>query len=220
MFVGSGGPARNVGPTRTEKERERALRYSRNKHAKAADIGDLPKVKDPERRERCRWDLHAFLREYFPNSTGLSPFCDSQISAIKRIENAALNDGRVLNLQPRGFAKSTVSENATLWMMLYGHRRFVMFIAATSELAIGAIDSLQNELEGNELLAEDFPEVCLPIRHGEGKPQKYKSQTYNGERTAVTWTKDTIVLPTMPGADGSGSVVRAAGLLGATRGAR
>jgi hypothetical protein len=76
-----------------------------------ADIGTLPDVVSPERKEFCRLDLLGFLTSYFPETTGLKPFSGEQKAAIERIQIAMLQGGsRVLNLFPRGFAKTTISE--------------------------------------------------------------------------------------------------------------
>ena len=58
---------------------------------------------------------------------------------------------------------STLAETAAVWAMLYGHREFITLIGATESAALELLDSLKTELEVNERLAEDFPEVCYPV---------------------------------------------------------
>ena len=192
--------------------------YSRRKTSAGAEIGSLPDVVNPERKESCRLDLHLFLTTYFPNSTGLRPFGVDQVRAIKRIETCILTGGRFSQAFPRGFAKTSITEGAAMWATSYGHRRFVPIFGATDTLACSNLESIKREFQENELLAEDFPEVCFPIAALEGRPQRCSSQTMDGSPTYITWTADKIVFPTVPGARSSGSIITAHGLTSASRG--
>jgi hypothetical protein len=191
---------------------------SRELTASVADIGALPPVVNPVRKEACRYDLFLFLTTYFPNSTGLKPFSEDHRRVIERIQRCILEGGRFVNAVYRGFAKTTISENAALWATLYGHRRFVPIFGADQSAADGIIDSLKRELESNDLLLEDFPEVCYPVRALEGKSQRQHSQTHQGELTHVRWTADRIVFPTIAGSQASGSILCAHGLTSSIRG--
>jgi hypothetical protein len=197
---------------------DRQRRYERRKSAERAEIGDIPAVKNPKRREKCRLDLNLFLVTYFPATTGLNPFSDDHDRIIARIQDCGINGGKFLNVVYRGFAKTTISENAALWAILYGHRRFVAIFGGGAKNADGNIDSLKQELSENDLLYEDFPEVCHAIRALEGKPQRCASQTYQGELTHIEWTADRIVLPSIPGSVASAGVISAHGITAASRG--
>jgi hypothetical protein len=215
---------------------ERQRRYDRRKSSESADIGKIPRVANPQRRESCRLDLHRFLTHYFPLSTGQSPFSSDHVRAISRLQECILEGGRFGEAMFRGSAKTTIGENATLWATLYGHRRFVPILGSDAKAAESNIDSIQLELSENDLLYADFPEVCHAVRALEGKPQRCASQTHRpgnvegfepGEdvapaQTHIVWTSDTIVLPTIILPDGpsgsSGAIITAHGLLGASRG--
>ena len=106
----------------------------------------------------------------------------------------------------------------TRMFMLYGHREFVTLIGATESAALEMLDSIKTELEVNEKLAEDFPEVCFPIGQLEGIANRCAGQLYLGERTRITWTSNEIVLPTIAGGRASGIIVRVAGITGRVRG--
>ncbi|MGN6543771.1 MAG: terminase gpA endonuclease subunit [Aureliella sp.] len=203
-----------------QRDRDRLAKRSRDKYAAASEVGSIPAPEDPARRERCSQDLLAFLVEYFPNSTGLAPFGDRQIKAIRQLEHAILHHGRTLNLLPRGYCKSSISEGACIWAAVYGHRRFILFFGANDDSAKSGIESIQTELNSNELLKADFPEVCLPIEKIQGKSQRCGSQTHNGKLTHIEWTSDKIVLPMVEGSLASGVVICALGLLSASRGKR
>jgi hypothetical protein len=198
--------------------REAAAKRSRERTIAVADIGDLPALIDPDRRDRCRLDLKLFLATYFPASTGLKPFSQSHTDAISRIQQCAIDGGLFVQAFPRGFAKTTISENAALWAVLYGHRRFVPIFASGADGSAGNIDSIKLELSENELLYADFPEVCHAVRALEGKPQRCGSQTYQGQQTHIEWRADTIVLPTIPGSVASGAIIAACSIMAASRG--
>ena len=205
-----------------DQHRTAAAERSRQRSADAADIGPPPPVVDPERKERCRFDLLEFLVTYFPNSTGLNPFSDDHKRAIKSLELAILKGGRYINAVYRGFAKTTISENAAIWATLYGHRRFVAIIGSTGEAADENIEAIQTELASNDLLYQDFPEVCHAIVALENKQQRCKTQTIQGQLTYIKWNADKLVFPTVV-IDGkqtecSGAIIQGCGLTGRVRG--
>ena len=74
------------------------------------------------------------------------------------------------------------------------------------------------ELDGNDLLLEDFPEVVFPIQALDGIANRCNGQLYQGERTHIGWTAKQIVLPTVPGSIASGAMIKVAGITGRIRG--
>lgn len=203
-----------------EQNRENAARRSREAFAAKAEIGPLPEVVDPERKAACRTDLLAFLTTYFPLSTGLGPFSDDHKRMIARLQRCILFGGMMVQAVYRGFAKTTIGENACLWAALYGHRKFIPLVGADNDAAVSNLDSIKSELEDNDLLYEDFPEACHCVRALEGRTQRAASQTIDGELTKLGWTADEIVLPTVAGSDSSGVCVRPQSLLSFNRGAK
>ena len=181
------------------------------------DIGELPEVVNPERKKKCRTDFRMFCEEYFPETFSLA-WSPDHLKAIHKIETAVLKGGLFALAMPRGSGKSSLTEVAAIWAMLYGHREFIMLIGATESAALELLDSLMTEFEVNEHLAEDFPEVCFPIQQLDGIANRCAGQLYHGERTRITWTSNEIVLPTIKGSAASGIVVRVAGITGRIRG--
>jgi len=177
--------------------REKMAQRSRDVMKATSDIGVLPPVKYPVRRESCRLNLLQFLTTYFPESTGLKPFSSGHSRVISRIEHCILRGGRFVEAVYRGWAKSTILENSFIWASVYGHRRFVPLFSANRELAATSLNSIKLELAENDLLFEDFPEVCHPIRSLEGNSQRCKSQRHDGELTYIEWKEKVIVLPTI-----------------------
>lgn len=183
----------------------------------ARDIGELPEVVNPERKEACRLDFRLFCETYFSHSFPLA-WSDDHLRIISRIENSTLHGGLFAMALPRGSGKTTLCEIASVWCMLYGHIPFVALIGATESAAQEMLLSVKTEIETNEILAEDFPEVCFPIAKLGGIPNRCAGQLYKGQRTRIVWTSDELVLPTIEGSAASGMIVRVAGLTGRVRG--
>ena len=211
-------PEEFVSTARSYEERKEAERQ-RNAAISAAgrDISPLPDVVNPERKKSCERNFQLFCECYFPEtySLGWSP---DHLKAIEKIETAVLSGGLFALAMPRGSGKSTLAETAAIWSMLYGHREFVTLIGATESAALEMLDSIKTELEVNENLAADFPEVCYPIEQLDGIANRCAGQHCNGERTRITWTSNEIVLPTIKDSKASGIIVRVAGITGRVRG--
>ena len=181
------------------------------------DIGPLPEVVNPDRKAACERNFQLFCESYFPETYALA-WSPDHLKVIEKIETAVLRGGLFALALPRGSGKTTITESAALWSMLYGHREFVVLIGATESAALELLDSLKTELEVNERLAEDFPEVCYPVAQLEGIANRCAGQLYKGERTRITWTSNEIVLPTIKDSKASGIIVRVAGITGRIRG--
>ena len=130
---------------------------------------------------------------------------------IAKIEQAVLEGGLFAMAMPRGSGKTSLCETACLWALLYGHREFVALIGSDEEHAANMLDSIKVELEANERLLEDFPEVVFPIRSLEGIHQRASGQLCQGKQTHIGWTAKEIVLPTMPESKASGGIIRRPG---------
>lgn len=181
------------------------------------DIGPVPKPKNVRRRNRCRRDLEDFARTYFPARFPL-PFSTDHLRAIRLLQSAILDGGQFAVAMPRGSGKTTICEVACLWALLYGHRRFVFLIASDAAAAESLCESLRAELEGNDELAEDFPDAVYAIRRLNGIARRAEGQTSEGNRTYLVWTKNVVRLPCT--APGGGSLIRTAGITGRIRGAK
>jgi hypothetical protein len=196
-----------------EAARERQAGLSRS----GRDIGPIPDVVDPARRERAALDLEFFYLAYFPQTFPL-PFSPDHKRAIAKAKQATLLGGLFALAMPRAGGKTSMCERLAIWAVLYGHRSFVPLLGSSEKRAGDLLASIKGELETNELLLEDFPEVCHPIRCLEGIANRCKGQLCGGERTRITWTANKLVLPTVAGSVASGAVITVAGLTGSIRG--
>src|SRR5262249_51923228 len=84
--------------------------------------------------------------------------------------------------------------------------------------AMDMLDSIKMELDGNDLLLEDFPEAVYPIQRLDGIANRANGQLYKGQRTHIGWTAREIVLPSMPNSSASGAIIKVAGITGRVRG--
>jgi hypothetical protein len=220
-------------PYEAVKERSRARNLALSLAGR--DIGDLPNVADPVRKARAAGDFRYFCDSYFPLTFHL-PWSRDHLQVIARIEQAVLRGGLFAMAMPRGSGKSTISECACIWAVLYGHREFVCLIGSDEGHAMDMLDAIKMELDGNDLLLADFPEAVYPIQALDGIANRCNGQLYKGERTHIGWTAREVVLPTLK-PDGwlqredlrsfvrddgtskaSGAIIKVAGITGRIRG--
>jgi len=205
------------GLTGYEAMKERARQRNAMLSLSGRDIGDLPEVADPARKQKAARDFRFFCETYFPQTFHLK-WSDDHLKVIAKIEQAVLEGGLFAMAMPRGSGKTSLCETACLWALVYGHREFVALVGSDEEHAAGMLESIKAELENSEILGADFPEVCHPIRSLEGIHQRASGQLYQGKQTHIGWTAREIVLPTIPGSAASGSIIRVAGITGRIRG--
>ena len=63
-----------------------------------------------------------------------------------------------------GSGKTTLCETACLWAILIGARPFVCLIGSDEGHAMDMLESIKTELDANELLLADYPEIHGAIR--------------------------------------------------------
>lgn len=199
--------------TAAKSEAERAAAW-KERHA---NIGQPPPVEDPERRERCARDLALFGTTYCSDSLLHAP-SSHMLRFVRAIEDALLNGGKVHVRFPRGKGKTTWIKIATLWALSYGHRRYVVIVAATAKKAQRLLKEIYRQIRFGEEYHADFPEVSHPFRALNNIPQRAKSQHIDGLKTAIEIASDRLRFPTVTGSPSSGSVVAAFGVGGPVRG--
>ena len=200
-----------------EKLKERARARNVAIALAGRDIGELPAVVDPERKARAASDFRFFCESYFPLTFHL-PWSPDHLKVIAQDRAGGLRGGLFAMAMPRGSGKTTQSECACIWAVLNGHREFVCLIGSDEGHAMDMLESIKMELDGNERLLEDYPEVVFPIQCLDGIANRCNGQLYQGERTHIGWTAREIVLPTMPGSIASGAIIKVAGITGRIRG--
>ena len=180
-----------------EGHRDRNAARSLSKSESVRDIGELPRIKDVQRRDACRFDLKLFCETYNPEAFyfGWSP---DHVKVIERIEEAVLQGALYAFACPRGAGKTTICRMACLWAVSYAHSRYVFIVAANASKAGENLDAVKVFVRFLPIYADDFPEVSFPIQQLGGISNRASGQLCGGESTLITWNNDRVALPTVP----------------------
>ena len=213
------GQARAPIPQATRHDRNvaKSAAYNRRQSAIGRDIGDLPPVGNPKRREAARLNFRLFCETYLCETFSLA-WSPDHLRVIERIEGAVLRGELLAFAMPRGSGKTSLASAASAWALIYGHHAFVAVVGSDEAAARRILASVWTEFETNDDLLEDFPEICYPIRKLERMSQRARGQLYRGEPTRIEKAVAEFVLPTIPGSAARGGTLRAVGITGGVRG--
>lgn len=201
-----------------ERHKLRMAKKSREKASSAREIADtFPKLRARPRKQRAAAldSLAVWCRTYFPEVFAL-PFSSDHHRVIGAIERAVTTGGLFALAMPRGSGKSALCQAAVMWAAMRGSVKFSMLIGASKEAACEILASIKMQLETNDHLLADFPEICWPIRKLEGINQR--KLLFQGEPIKMKFTADRISLPNLPKSAGAGATICVAGLTGRIRG--
>lgn len=198
--------------------------------AHVAAANDIPSINPAPRharlKESCRYDLERFGWYYCRAVLRHRPPPELREGLIADVQRAILSGGKSVKEYGRGTGKTTwVAHIAPVWAALYGHRRYTVLISAMAKLAQKNLKTVKRLLTRSKAIAQDFPEIAVPLRAIGDVSQRAASQTYCGARTDVEWGADQIVLPMLrdgtgrPLGPGCGAIVGSVGVGGAVRGA-
>ena len=185
--------------------------------ARRSDLGELPPVRDPERRARCAGSLREFAAVYCSHLFDHEPsarLLDYAATLQAAIEGA----GQVHVRCARGAGKTTWVKAALAWGLATGRLHYAVVFCASADLTAGILGDVWDVYEFDAAFGEDWPEVAFPIRAAEGLPQRYQGQHYHGRRTQIRRSAREIKLPTIEGAASSGGVLLGRGAGSKTRG--
>jgi len=91
------------GTSAYERHKEQSAKRQREQSAAGREIGPLPEVVSPERRESCRADFCLFAKTYFPAIYSLE-FSPDHIQVIAQIQRAVTEGGLFALAMGRGVA--------------------------------------------------------------------------------------------------------------------
>lgn len=173
--------------TLTDVERQRL------KTEESQEIGPLPCIADPVRRESCRYNLRLYALTYFGAACwrGFAPYQEEIIATFQEV---ILHGGKKARAVRRGGLKSTLARIATAWAIDYGHRRYPVLVGATDDKANEHRDNFLDMIKASDTHKADFPE-WTPVLMKRANPKKMLR--LGGELLTVT-AKDergTIVFP-------------------------
>jgi hypothetical protein len=212
-----GGPHADRHRARHDRRVAGSGAFNRKVSAAGREIGTIPPVQHPRRRQAAAKSFRRFCESYLAATFPIAWSAD-HLRVIECIERAVLNGELFAFAMPRGSGKSCLVAAAALWALLTGRHSYVVVIGADEAHARRMLESVWIELETNDILLEDFPEVCVPIRALERISQRMRGQLHNGEPTRMSRTRSEVTLPTITGSQASGARLQAAGITGGIRG--
>ena len=140
------------------------------KTAASQEVGPLPPIANPGRRERCKVDLVAFCREYFAPTFYL-PLAPYQVTMLERFQHVTLNAGKDCHAVRRGGLKSTCARAAAIWAAIYGHRKLIVLVGATDDKSNEHRENFFALMASSAKLQDDFPEL-IPLLAKWKQPKK------------------------------------------------
>jgi hypothetical protein len=190
----------------------------RQRRAEARDVPIDKSRQSMIRRNRCKNDPERFCQVYFKDIF-YNPFTDDQRAIIEAIQQRIRFGGYRAIAAERGGGKSSITKIiAGIWAVVYGYLDWIMLINANAAAAEDTLKDIKDFYTFNDLLRDDFPEVCDPIRALDGASQRASFQTSGGQRTRLKWGASEIVMPRVKGSGCSGAIITAIGIDGAIRG--
>jgi hypothetical protein len=203
-------------------KREKAGARERKKTAEGKDIAPAAEPLHPKLRSQALDDPEFFLREYFPR-TFSRPFAKAHQIIIRDCAETMHHGGNEVRALWRGGGKTSLFCGMAQWGIAKGLRRYPVGVSSTDPLARNLLTSVKNELQFNDHLAEDFPDLCFCFRALEDMAARCRGQTYEREKTGVRWESKRICFGYLPDPEGnpypcSGAVFQVASLLAAARG--
>lgn len=176
--------------------RSKDARRKREERAENSRI-TIPSCVNPERRERCLRDPALLMKTYFAKDYS-RPFGKLHHALIDSIWQTAMYGGKKAVAAPRGRGKTQVVKGALAAVVLAGLVRFPVPIGPTTNHAKELYEDFRKKIMFNDLLFEDFPEICAPVRALEGAPQRAGRQHIDGVLTRIQWTADGLRLADVP----------------------
>jgi len=188
----------------------------RRKRAAESEI-TVRDCENPKRRKAALSDPDKFIQTYFKSRFYMAhaPHHKEMINAICHVSQYG---GDQAISAPRGEGKTTVATVMMIYAILKQWVRFPVIIAQTGPHAERIFKDIKYQFENNLLLADDFPEICDPVRALAGAPQRANMQKHNGEQTRIAWKASSLVLPTIEGSPYGGICMSYFGLDAAIRG--
>ena len=174
-------------------------------HDVKADVTISPELQ--AKRDELRSDYVKAHQILFPNSTGQKEFGEEQNKAIRRFQKIVQSRGKLVQAEPRGFAKTSRAVNQMLMGVLQGDIKFALIVSSAIDKSTDIMEQLQTELLGNYALEEYYPTIMQCFQQTEGKAVKANKQTLNGEPTHTGWGGDYIRFPNVPGEPSSGAII-------------
>lgn len=184
-------------PTSKRTARDTDAERKREQRAESARIF-IPACVNPQRRERCLADPELFLRGTYLANRYKRPFGKLHYAIMDALIEVAKNGGKLALAAPRGRGKTELVKGMLLFLICAGYVRFPIPVCQTTSHAAKIYNDLRKKVALNDLLLEDFPELCYPVRALEGAPQRAGRQHVDGHLTNIMWTNEALRFATVP----------------------
>lgn len=160
---------------------------SRMSRAKGRELGEIPPIVNPVRRETAAASLLEFGLAYCLGSGKMLRRKPSErmMGFLSALEATIRHGGNRHVRWPRGKGKSTWLKVAALWALVNGYRRFVLFVAATRPMAEVATNEIWRFCTEDADFAADYPEFAKPLADVNLTPQRGRLQTFGGTLTHI-----------------------------------
>lgn len=138
-------------------------------------------------RRKLLSEFAKFRQYYFPHYNKLPDSIFHKDMSYMLNNISIKRSGRLAIAAPRGSAKSTlVTVQYVIFCICHNIEKFIVIISNTSDQAQGYLSDIKRELESNERLCKDFPEVCEIDR--KPAPQRWSQKeilTKNGVKVSA-----------------------------------
>ncbi len=183
-----------------------------------AEVGDIDYSRvDVERRTAGLESWRVFAETYFAD-VFYNPFTDDQIAIGDCVAGRIQYGGLQAVAAERGGGKTTITKVVAIWAMVFGLVKWLVIVKASHYEAKRMLADIRFAFESNDLLYDDFPEICQPVRALEKQGKRSTAQKVDGKSTFIAWGAEEIVLPTVEGSAASGGIVTARSIGGQIRG--
>lgn len=176
-------------------ERERQRQRQSERRARERDIAIEPPL-NVKRRTECLADAKTFLTEYFTD-TFSEAFTLDRESMLAAILDAARFGKDIAIAGPRGEGKTKIATYGALYLMCAGLSNFPLVIGKSQVKAANELETIKDQLQQNEKLRADFPEIGVPFAAVGAWSSRARMQTVAGEYTNLRLSSHMIAFPTI-----------------------
>ena len=126
-------------------------------------------------------DFLKFRQHYFPHYHKVADGSFQEELSRMLYEVTTKRGSKIAIAAPRGCAKSTIATlEYVIYCICYKLENFIVIISSTSDQARGYLNDIKQELESNEHLIQDFPDICeIGVKPGPPRWTQHEIVTRN-----------------------------------------
>jgi phage terminase large subunit-like protein len=153
-------------------------------------LDDLLKT-DFGRQEITKFDPLMYAIVYLPDTLtegiGTITFADAHLEFCRDALTwtgpvTEMKEHRTAYVEPRNLGKSSwLYLILPMWAASHGHKKFIAAFADSSGQAEEHLSTFRNELQNNDLLKTDYPELCTPMRRSRGNVESDSKGDYKAK---------------------------------------